>query len=222
MMMGAGTPSAMPTGNSVATVAPWLFTSTDSTNRARANVHGAVCTKPDTASFTMSICACINVSPSQAMPNMAITARIPAWNTEPLVTAWLSGLQNQIISAPAESITISMVCAMPSGFRLPASPNDGRSAGTAPITTTSRDAARNIPSDILAFLPITTLSSAAALSVSIAAAYCGSCRRFWYSGSSFSSLPILFTMTHASAMPNTVAGTVIFNTSPKWMPCGSR
>ena len=55
-MIGAGTPSAMPTGNSVATVAPWLLTSTDSTNSASAKAQGAVLTSEDTASFSSGRC----------------------------------------------------------------------------------------------------------------------------------------------------------------------
>ena len=203
-------------GNSVATVAPWLFTNTENTNNAKANVHGAAFTKPDTVSFSIAMCACISVSPSQAMPKIAITARIPAWNTEPLVTAWLSGLQNHKINAPAESITISIVCAMPSGFIAPeSSAKAGRNDGIMPITTTKNEAAKKMPSDSLAFLPTTILSSVSVSAAANSAAYSGSCKRRWYSGSSFNSLPSLFTITHAKPIPKMVEGTVTINTSPK-------
>ena len=150
-MMGAGIPSLMAIGNSVATVAPWLLTNTDKTNKAKAKVHGADSTKWLTVDSTSVKWPFIKVSPNQATPNTAITARIPAWNTEPRVIASPLGLHAKIISAEADSITISIVCAMPIGLIAPSCSKAGRSSGNAPITTTSNAAAKKIPTDNLAF-----------------------------------------------------------------------
>ena len=102
-----------------------------------------------------------------------------------------------------------MVCAIPIG--LPS--NTGRREGIAPINTTSNAPNKKRETEIFAVLLI---SSSFPLIVELkASAYLGSCKRRWYSGSSFNSLPILLTNKHAQKIPRTVEGIVTINTSPK-------
>ena len=117
------------------------------------------------------MCACINVSPNHAIPKIAITARIPAWNTEPLVISVPSGLQVKMINAPIANIMISIVCAIPIG--LPS--NTGRKDGTAPMITTSNAPNKNKETEILAvLLTSTSLTEVVEAKVS---AYFGSFKR---------------------------------------------
>ena len=117
------------------------------------------------------MCACINVSPNHAIPKIAITARIPAWNTEPLVISVPSGLQVKIINAPIANMMISIVCAIPIG--LPS--NTGRKDGTAPMITTSNEPNKNKETEILAvLLTSTSLTEVVEAKVS---AYFGSVKR---------------------------------------------
>ena len=117
------------------------------------------------------MCACIKVSPNHAIPKIAITARIPAWKTEPLVISVPSGLQVKIINAPIANIMISMVCAIPIG--LPS--NTGRREGIAPINTTSNAPNKKRETEIFAVLLI---SSSLLLIVELkASAYFGSFKR---------------------------------------------
>ena len=122
-------------------------------------------------SFTSVMCACIKVSPNHAIPKIAITARIPAWNTEPLVISSPFGLQNRMINAPTLNITISMVCAIPIG--LPS--NVGRKLGTAPINTTNTAPNKNNPTDIFA-VGLSFISVGLVLAL-LSFTYSGSCKR---------------------------------------------
>ena len=150
-MISGGMPRETPSGNRVATVAPWLFTSTEKANNAKANVHGAVSTRPETSVFSSSRWALNSVSPSQATPKIAIAARIPAWKTEPRVMAVPSGLHRMMMSAPAVSMTISMVCGMVSAFMVPsACAKAGRKALDEPRMTTNTAAQMKIKREIFA------------------------------------------------------------------------
>ena len=84
------------------------------TNRARPNNQGICVTISTIPLFSSAILPAMKVSPIQAIPKMAITACIPAGNTEPCVALIPSVLVTIRMMAAADSMTISIMEDMPS------------------------------------------------------------------------------------------------------------
>ena len=104
----------MPSGINARTVAAWLYNRIDMTNSAIPNSHGICRTIPSMERVSCAILPWRKVSPIHAIPKIAITACIPAGNTEPCVALIPSVLVTIRMIAAADNITISIMEDIPS------------------------------------------------------------------------------------------------------------
>ena len=116
------------------------------TNNARPNNQGIWRTIPSIEPVSSVMFPLMKVSPIHAIPNIAITACIPAGNTLPCVALIPSVREMKRITAAAHNIKISIIAGISKAVPL----NIGRMAGIEPNNTINSVAAIKIITEIRA------------------------------------------------------------------------
>ena len=155
------------------------------------------------------------VSPIQAIPKIAITACIPAKNTDPFISLFTSIRVKISIKPATVIIIISITCVISIFCNLPSIINEGRSASIKPKSIMENTPIRNIITDILALCWSFSLICIADFS-----SFCNkpSFKRRKYSGSFSRGTPIKLTTIAPTITPISVAGTQTVKILPNVIP----
>ena len=187
--------------------------------RASPKSHGILVTTSCRLAVITSILPLIKVSPIQAIPKMAITACIPALNTDPFVALIPSVLVARRMMAAVLSMMISIASGIPSFTVVPSMTKSGLRAGMEPkrtIATTDTRKRITLRRALKGVFALGSIVERREGSIN------PSLMRRRYSGSSSSSLPLWRQVSAPTNTPSNVAGILTLRMSIKLMPAGAR